>query len=279
MLTLIHDGRSGKKIEMVIPVFNEYLNVQRLIKAYRDIADLVFLDDNSTDESMSFAIQNSCTVFRRDRNLEPTKYAPTEYSVYYYSEYLSLSDKIIKLDADEMITYNTISTIYTELDSSDVVLGIRYDVINGKYYDKVQAIYPLGFKSKAIICIDRLHSAIQAKSHLIISKKKFKNFHLDIVVDFDRYGKIGRYTVLEIDRLKIYKILSYSFLRRFLVPIILFLPRNVLKYNMKTLLYFYLKVISEFFVAGVLILNKDIFCSRQEQIANNSNYFFENINN
>ena len=279
MLTLIHDCRSGIKIEIVIPTFNEYLNIQRLIKAYKDIADIVFLDDNSTDDTISYAIQNNCTIFKRDRKLEPTKYAPTEYSVYYYSEYLSLSNKIIKLDADEMITYNTINAIDLELDNSEIVLGVRNDVINGNQFKKAQAIYPLGFKSKAIICIDRLHSAIQANDHSIISKKKFINYHLDIVVDYERYGKIGRYTIVEIDRLKIDKLFSYAFLRRFIIPIIFFLPRNMFNYNFKTLLYFFLKINSELFVASILILNKNIFSSLKDQIENNNNFFYKNINN
>jgi glycosyltransferase involved in cell wall biosynthesis len=279
MLSLIYDCRSGKKIEIIIPTFNEQLNLKRLINAYNDIADIVILDDNSTDDTISYAIQNKCTVYKRDRNLEPTKFAPTEYSVYYYSEHLSLSNKIIKLDADEMITYSTINAINLELDNSDIVLGVRNDVINGILLKKIQAIYPLGFKSKSIICIDRLHSAIQAKENCVLSQKKFINYHLDIVLDNERYGKVGRYTNLEINRLKITKIFSYSFFRRFIIPIIFFLPRNIFDYNLKTLIYFFLKIISEFFVAAVLIINKKIFSSFKDQTENNNNYFYNNIYN
>lgn len=279
MLTLIHDFRSGNKVEIVIPTFNEYINIQRIITAYKEIADVVLLDDNSTDDTILYAQQNNCTVYKRNRSLEPTKFAPTEYAVYYYSEYLSKSNKIIKLDADEMITYKTINSINLELEDNEIVLGVRNDVINGTLYKKSQAIYPLGFKSKAIVCIDRLHSAIQPKENKKISNNKYINYHLDIVVDNDRYGKVGRYTILEINRLKINKIFSYIFFRRFLVPIILFIPRNIKCYNFKTLIYFFLKIISEFLLAIILILNRHLFGSFTNQIENNNKYFYDNIEN
>lgn len=279
MLTLIHDFRSGNKVEIVIPTFNEYINIQRIITAYKEIADVVLLDDNSTDDTILYAQQNNCTVYKRNRSLEPTQFAPTEYAVYYYSEYLSKSNKIIKLDADEMITYKTINSINLELEDNEIVLGVRNDVINGNLYKKSQAIYPLGFKSKAIVCIDRLHSAIQPKENKKISNNKYINYHLDIVVDNERYGKVGRYTILEINRLKINKFFSYIFFRRFLVPIILFIPRNIKCYNFKTLIYFFLKIISEFLLAIILILNRHLFGSFTNQIENNNKYFYDNIEN
>ena len=100
MLSLLIDNRTGKNIELIIPVYNEEYRLLRIIKAYGNILDIVIIDDTSTDNTIELAIKNNCTIFSRNRSLEPVSFAPTEHPIVYYIHhnlYLWFHKNILKL--------------------------------------------------------------------------------------------------------------------------------------------------------------------------------------
>lgn len=278
MLTPLFDFRSGNKIELIIPTFNEQANIKRIIKAYHEIADIVLIDDNSTDDTIDIAKSNFCSVFIRNREIEPKSFAPTEVPITYYVNELSLSKKCIKLDADEMIKYNDFKKIVNLLDYYKIVLCKRIDVISGKTLNYTSAIFPLGFTPGSIKCLNRLHSAIQPIDNITFAPEIFQNFHIDLVVEYERYGKYGKYTLWEIDRTCNGIKFSTKFYRRFLVPIFTFSFRNFHKHSIKLFIHYITKYILDFFLAVIIIQNNNLFGDKEKQIHAGNLFFWKNIN-
>lgn len=278
MLTILSDKRTGKKIELVIPVYNEGERLPRIIKAYGNIMDIILIDDSSTDDSIEFAIKNNCTILTRDRKLEPVSFAPTEHPIVFYINNFSLSKKCIKIDADELIKISDILKITQLFDNYDIIYGNRIDVIGGMAFDIMNAVYPIAYKSNSIKCENSLHGAIQPiNNSQKISKDIIKVFHLDLCVEDEKYGKMGRYCLMEINRIQLSRNFKYGIIRRFFIPIFTFSYRKVFKIKFKYYCYFLLKYIIDFLLSILIVLNKKYFGDKQAQIEKSNNFFKQNI--
>ena len=72
MLELIHDNRNGRRMEIVIPTFNEAARAERIVSHYASRFDVVVHDDDSADSTVALAIAAGGTVFRRTvKNIAP----------------------------------------------------------------------------------------------------------------------------------------------------------------------------------------------------------------
>ena len=65
MLELIKDNRTGKKLEIVMPTYNEAERIVYIMKYYGDDFDVVLLDDTSSDSTVTLALEMGATVFKR----------------------------------------------------------------------------------------------------------------------------------------------------------------------------------------------------------------------
>ncbi len=80
-LTLLVDHRKGNRLEIVVPVFNEGKRIGSFIRHYRNHADVVLLDDSSTDDTTSIADSLGATVYRRWKTVQQCE----EQFVYYFA--------------------------------------------------------------------------------------------------------------------------------------------------------------------------------------------------
>jgi len=279
MLKLLKDSRTGSRLEVIIPVYNEQERIKRILNAYEKICDLVFIDDNSIDSTIDILLNCNCTIYIRNRNNEPISLAPTEVPIVYYINNLSLSKKCLKIDADEVFPINYIKSIYNELNYFDIILGLRIDVLNGKPFNFMNAIFPIAFKSGSVTCLNQLHAAIQPIENQITSTELFKIYHLDIVIESSRAGKLGKYVNSEIERLKIYNIFSYNFFRRFVIPMLTFIFRKIFKINYKYFFYFLYKYFIDLSLAILILNNKKLVNDETTQKISNERFFNKVINN
>lgn len=279
MLEPLFDFRTGTKVELVIPVFNESFRLNRIINAYKNIVDIVLIDDNSTDNTIQLAEQFSITVFRRNRAAEVKLFAPTEFPIVFYVNNISLSGKCIKIDADELITSRNILEIIQDFDKYDVIYGRRIDVLGGVEFDIMNATYPVAYKKNSIICLNKLHAAIQPIENikLNINKNYYPVYHLDLCVESDRFGKMGRYCKNELDRLRLNESFTKKYFRRFLIPIFTFTYRKIFKIKFKYFIYFLLKYIIDFLLSILIILNEKYFGDNDIQINISNDYFLNNF--
>ena len=63
-LQLIFDNRSGERLEIVIPVFNEEKRIINILNYYKGF-DVVLLDGGSVDRTIDIASEQKATVYSR----------------------------------------------------------------------------------------------------------------------------------------------------------------------------------------------------------------------
>lgn len=277
MLKLVKDCRSSNRLELIIPTYNEEGNILRIIKAYQAVSDIIILDDSSSDETIKIASENGCTIFERDRNLEPKSFAPTEVPITYYVNNLTLSGKCAKLDADELISLKDFRQLFELLDRFDVVLGKRIDVISGIRLNYTNAVFPVAFNKGSIQCINRLHSAIQPLENKTCANVIFDNYHLDLVIEDQRFGKMGKYCLWEITRVSKNISITKSFFRRFLIPVFSFSIRNFFKHPLKYYFHYIFKYIAEFLLAVIIVQNRRLFGDEEHQREKAKIFFYDNL--
>ena len=277
MLTIISDRRSGTKLELIVPTYNESENLRRIIAAYNEIADIVIIDDGSSDDTVKLAIESNCTVYKRNRDIEPVSFAPTEVPITFYVNNLTLSGKCAKLDADELISLKDFEQLFSLLNHCDIVLGKRIDVISGIQLNYTDAVFPIAFNKGSIQCINRLHSAIQPLEGKTCANIIFKNYHLDLVLEDERFGKMGRYCLWEITRVSKDVITTKGFYRRFFIPIFTFSIRNFTKHHPKFYFHYILKQIMEFLLAIVIVQNRKLFGDKEHQKEHSNAFFYEHL--
>ena len=223
-LVLVHDYRSGGRLELVMPVLNEEKRILNLINYYKDF-DIVLMDGGSTDRTIELAEQERVSVFRR------TGPHCGENHFVFYANMVSKSGYSFYMMADEFIEANEL------LDASLKLAGITNCVINVK---KIESIYGCAVRMKKVppqygmargFCRGSaaydpydIHNSLHFRGESNVQAKMYiyDIHHLHVKSIKNEYGKMGLYLDIEVDQ-KIYKKLSfYKYVRRFLVPLLFF---------------------------------------------------------
>lgn len=140
MLELIHDARSGQKLEVVVPMFNEMLRLPPFIEHYQEF-DLVFLDDGSMDGGQEYAIEKGCTIFRR---LHPPHYSEEHFA--YYANHVSKSGYTFFIFVDELVAKADLENAFQVLQRDRAnVWGRRVDYSYGQRLNLSAGKTPRGF--------------------------------------------------------------------------------------------------------------------------------------
>lgn len=224
MLELIVDNRSGTKLELVIPVYNEEKRLDNLLRYYGMDFDFVLLDGGSTDGTLGMASQRGCTVYRR-RGRESVG---ENHYVYYVNE-VTKSGYCFYLMADEFISHQDLLTAHKLLQEEECYIGIR----------KIEWIYgeapktakvsrhlptPRGLRrGRARYDSCRLHNSLHYLPPADGSVKYyvFDLDHLHIKSVKAEFGKFGNYTDTEISVFISNNGGIYPYFRRYIVSFVL----------------------------------------------------------
>lgn len=220
-LDVIHDNRSGEKLEIVLPVFNEEKRIGNILNYYKNF-DIVLMDDGSTDRTIELAIQGGATVYRRVGE------SIGENHFTYYANKITKSGYCFYMMADEFIEKSDLKEAYRHLQSENAVIGVR----------KIEWIYgeeprreisstlgmARGFRrGDAVYDPFDIHNSLHYTNnpdvpiHMVV----YDLHHLHIKSMKDEYGKFGRYLYIEIEQMRNRKSTFYRYLRRFVFPIVL----------------------------------------------------------
>ena len=222
-LNLIQDKRSGIKLEIVIPVFNEENRIDNILNYYKEF-DIVLLDGGSTDQTINKAIESGVTVYSRVGE------ACGENHFTYYVNFVSKSGYCFYMMADELIDINNLTKAAEHLKNKNTIIGVR----------KIEWIYgaepkirrspskgmPRGFcKGFAIYDPYNLHNSLlyNPNDGLHFEMIVYDLHHLHIKNIKKEYGKYGGYIDIEIKQLIQTGAPISKYCRKFIIPIFMFI--------------------------------------------------------
>jgi glycosyltransferase involved in cell wall biosynthesis len=225
VLELLHDNRSGHRLELVVPTFNEEKRIGNILCYYGDICDIVLLDDGSTDRTVEMAIEAGATVYRRTlKNIQ------AEYHFVYYINELSKSGMAFWFFADEFVSKDNLASPEIQLRDCNVVYVRRIEWVYGKRLNLPSGVMPRGFrKGYARFDPNIVHGAITVFNGAEVSNANntFDIYHLSRYSMRDDFGKTGSYVFLEVQKFlssKTSKNFGWKFLRRYvLAPLKMYL--------------------------------------------------------
>jgi glycosyltransferase involved in cell wall biosynthesis len=223
MLKLISDNRSGSKLEVVIPTFNEDRRIKNIMKYYGEEFDVVLLDDGSTDATVTLAIQGGATVFRR-----VGEGVGENHFVHYVND-VTKSGCCFYMFADEFIEKAELRATYEALKKQPcVVLGKRVDWIYGERYLSPSSSIPRGqVRGSAIYNPNRLHASLEYRTDPPPKIVEFDVLHLHRWSMKDYFGQSGRYAYMEVEQFRRQKNPAFLFFKRFVAAEFFRLPQKL----------------------------------------------------
>ncbi len=226
MLELLHDSRSGRKLEIVIPTRNEENRIVGIINYYAPHFDVIILDDDSTDETQSRVMEAGGSVFRRS-----VKNVLSEAHFAYYVAEETRSGRCFWMFADEFVALSDLREADARLISEEChVLGQRIDWFYGVRLNSKQGCLPRGFRRGAAEHIPgSIHNALRCRSgerrDVLSYTVEVHHFHVTSVSS--QLGTVGNYAALEIADFRRRPRPFLRFLRRFVISEVLLMPRKL----------------------------------------------------
>lgn len=267
-LKLIIDNRTGKKLEIVIPVLNEYKRIKYLKLYYEDNFDIVLLDGGSSDDIINYSKELNLTLFSRIGD------SFGENHFVYYCNQLSKSRLTFYMMADEFINIDNLKEIEYKLryeEYSVDVLKIEW-LFCQQHNNKNKFIgFTRGVCSGfAIYDSSNIHDSLNPKSICNKSKDKkilyqLNHFHIRSIEK--DYGKYGRYIKLDIENILKTNHKIISFFKRFIKPIISYLMYYIWKENFSFnhRIYKLIELITHSLIAILALIEVTKFLSPEKQ--------------
>jgi glycosyltransferase involved in cell wall biosynthesis len=198
MLELVHENRSGDKLEIVIPTFNEEKRIGNFLHYYGRDFDIVLLDDDSADRTVGMAIEAGATVFRRTDRV-----SQAERHFVYYANELTRSGMCFWLFADEFIERKDLVRVEHLLRQQQcAVYGRRIDWVYGKRVEVSSGVNARGFrKGYAHYDSGRVHGNLVTADPEERPRREntFDVHHLSMYSMRRDFGKIGSYVFCEVE--------------------------------------------------------------------------------
>ncbi len=224
VLNLVHDNRSGNRLEIVVPTFNEERKIGNILKCYGQDFDVVLLDDGSTDNTVAIAIEAGASVYTRMGET-----VGENHFVHYVNE-VSKSGYCFYMFADEFIKKSELHAAFSALKVQPcVILGKRIDWAYGKRIVSPSSSTPRGLcKGSAIYNPNRLHASLEyIKAPAAPRVLEFDVHHLHIWSMKDYFGQAGKYAYLEVEQFRKQAKPILHLLRRYAISELLMLPRRL----------------------------------------------------
>jgi glycosyltransferase involved in cell wall biosynthesis len=225
-LSSIVDNRSGHKLEIVVPIFNEEDRLPHFLAYYRDF-DIVFLDGGSTDSSHEIIKASGGSIFHR------IGMHVGENHFVIYNNILTSSGLTFYMMIDEFIEADVLCLVARHLKIHRTGVNAikrEYLFCNGleKYIPNPTKIIglPRGFRrGNAIYDATNLHNSL-LHSHDVINANNILQIHLYHLHPkslHSEYGKIGAYLHFEVDQILQNARSRQLFIIRFVRPIFTYL--------------------------------------------------------
>lgn len=213
VLELIRDSRSGKKLEILVPTFNEERRIENILKCYAQEFDVVLLDDGSTDATVAIAIRAGATVFTRIGE------AVGENHFVYYVNQVTKSGYCFYLMADEFIKKVDLHAAFAALHAQPcVVFGRRVDWAFGRQIVSQYSKSPRGLcKGSAIYNPNRLHSSLEYTQNPSPRILEFDVHHFQLLSMKSYFGRVGTYAYREVEQFRRQKHPLLRFIKRFVL--------------------------------------------------------------
>ena len=205
-LELIIDNRSGNKLEIVVPIFNEQSRLPYFIKYYSNY-DIVFFDGGSTDKSLDIIEAFGLTAYRR-RGID---FVGETHFVYYnnfltksgFTFYMMLDEFVLNSDLNRVAQSSRPPKFAINVIKIEYLFGHPLNCSDLKKINDVRAGMPRGFSGGlAIYDSSSLHNSL-----LRPDDRKFENEVINIRLDHlhikslqSEYGKLGVYFSYEAQR-------------------------------------------------------------------------------
>jgi len=227
MLKNIFDNRSGRKLEIVIPVLNEKKRIEDIFKYYSDDFDIVLLDGGSTDGTRDIAEKYNATFYRRmDESLAEN------YFIYYINK-KSKSERCFYMFADEFVEIGELKKIEKLLEEENtVVYGNRVDWV----YCKKRKSYrnngvPRAAENAKLLNYDplRLHDGISTNGLVKAVWLDVHHFHLWSMKRY--FGTAGAYAYIEVERMRSEKNFTFNFFKRFFYNELIKFPYRIIRWR------------------------------------------------
>jgi glycosyltransferase involved in cell wall biosynthesis len=220
-LEMVIDHRSGNKLELVIPVFNEEFRLGYLIEAYSKIVDIVLLDGGSTDSTINLAEKHKLTVFIRNGK----ENVGENHFIYYVNKH-SKSGRCLYFFADEGISIRDLNTVDITLKQGNTVMAYRVDWVMGRSMVYPSCIIPKGVCKGAILYdSSNLHGSMKPTTktgNIIVTVH-----HFQVYKTAHDYGKIGNYINTEVQQYLVSNNFYRNFFRRYIFSEIIMRPRGI----------------------------------------------------
>ena len=214
MLELIHDNRNGRRMEIVIPTFNEAARAERIVSHYASRFDVVVLDDDSADSTVALAIAAGGTVFRRTVK----DIAPEAHLTHYVNE-LTRSGLCFWMLADEFAPLHRMKQIEDALrEGASSVLCRRVNYFFAREILTLTSVHPRGFiRGAARFESNNLHGSLCLASvpGRQAAPTVFEIHHLHIGSTRSYFGTAGSYASTEVEQFLQSRRPHWRFMRRY----------------------------------------------------------------
>lgn len=221
MLKLLVECRSGDKLEIVIPVYNESARIGRLINYYKNVFDVVLLDGGSTDKTVEIAKTCGATIFERQGSS-----VFTEQYFAHYASHATLSGMSFYMFADEHVDRNLLMSLIPALTRAEVIIGNRIDWCYGQKVAWFTSLLPRGGGRNDILYnAQDLHNGLKFKDGVRIHSIDVQHFQIWDMRKF--LGQAAQYAAVEIQKFYEGPYPILKFIKRFVVFELFFLPKRL----------------------------------------------------
>lgn len=276
VLELLQDRRSGIRLEVVIPTFNEERRIGNLLRYYGGEYDLVLLDGGSYDGTLTLARTAGVTVFKRLGEASGDQYV-----VHYINE-VTRSGLCFYLCADQFIERTQLARVEQELRcGATAVLCDKAEWVYGRRMRTFNHTEAHGFcKGCAHFDADNLHEALRVAPEAMgnVCPRRYELHHFHLWSVRDQFGKIALYSEAEIGGFRRRGRAGWRFFRRYVASLIgfplakLWRERGI---SPSLAVYWILRDLAELSIAGMSWLEQAYLIGPEEQLARYAHFYRE----
>lgn len=272
MLELIEDHRTGQRLEVVIPTYNEEYRIVNLLRYYGERFDLVLLDDGSQDRTVALALAAGATVFRRQGKLIGDSYFA------HYANEVSKSQMCFYLFADEFINRSDLEAVEQALrERASIVRCDKSEWVYGHRMRTLNHVEGRGFRTGSVTCnTDSLHESLQASEQAPVYSQRYALQHLHVWSVRNFFGKVGIYTYTEVEQFRRDRHAFRRFLRRYAVSLLAFPFLKAWRekgLGLSRIVFWMLVDLAELVIATLSWLEQRFLMSAQEQLDYYSTFY------
>lgn len=264
MLEIIYDNRSGSKLEIIVPTFNEEKRIGNILNYYVKTFDVVILDNGSSDKTVSISKEAGATIFEWKRG------PVIEEVLAYYINNLTKSGYCFALCADEFVLKENLLKAYNYLQYDNyIIMANRIDWAHGYCAKSITCIVPRGFRrGDARYDSRNLHTGLK-----YVEKTHQKYFevdvhHLQLIDTKNDYGKVGKYIGIEIEQILKSSHPILRIIKRFIFSEIKSLLLKMWRFRESKPIFFIWLIadsMTVFLIAMMILIEKKLFISTKEQ--------------